>query len=373
MITAPYKVRFVEPDVHYSRIKGEIDSAMQDVLARGDLVCRSQLEDFEKNLAAFVGTRFAVGLNSGYHALHLSLIAAGVGKDDEVILPAHTFVACVSAVVHAGATPVLVDVGDDYNIDPDAVRRAITSKTKAVMPVHLNGLLCHMDSIMAVAKAHNLIVIEDAAQALGASLREKKAGSFGLTGCFSFYPFKVLGAFGDAGAITTDDEEIAIAVKRLRFNGEDRATGEYHGHGFTCLLDNLQAAVLDVKLRHLPSWLERRRQVANLYRDGLTDVGDLHLPHMNGDEDDASHIYQNYVVRTAQRDELVKHLKASGVEVLIHWPKPLWEHRALGLPTYQMKETEAICRQVLSLPMNAEISDESIHFVIAKIREFFGI
>ncbi len=365
-----YKVRFVEPNVHYQRMKAEIDGTIQDVLGRGDLIYRKDLKQFEQNLADFVGTRYAVGLNSGFHALHLSLIAAGIGPGDEVIVPAHTFVASVSAIVLVGATPVLVDVTEDYNMDMDAMERAITPKTKAVMPVHLNGRICDMERLMAAAAKHNLIVVEDAAQALGATFKGKMAGSFGLTGCFSFYPFKVLGALGDAGIVTTDDEEIATKIARLRYNGEDRETGEYHYHGFSCLLDNLHAAVLDVKLRHLPQWLMRRREVAELYRDGLSDVGDLRLPHFAGD---AYHdIYQNYVIRTPQRDALVSHLKENSVETLIHWPKPMWEHKGLGLETPQCPETEAICREVVSLPMNPEISDENVAYVIETIRQFYA-
>lgn len=365
-----YKVRFVEADVHYRRLKAEIDSTMQDVLARGDLIYRRDLKQFEQNLAAFVGTRYAVGLNSGFHALHLSLIAAGIGPGDEVIVPAHTFVASVSAIVLVGAKPVLVDVGPDYNMDMDACERAITPQTRAVMPVHLNGRVCNMDRLMALAEKHNLLVIEDAAQALGATYKGKKAGSFGLTGCFSFYPFKVLGALGDAGAITTDSEEIAVKAARLRYNGEDRETSEYHYHGFTCLLDNLQAAVLDVKLRHLPDWLERRRQVAEMYRQGLAGVGDLRLPHFAGPE--YHDIYQNYVIRTQHRDELRQYLKDNGIETLVHWPKPMWEHKGLELGEHHLPETEAICREVISLPMNPEISDEHVAYTIETIRRFYA-
>ncbi len=365
-----YKVRFVEPDVHYRRLKTEIDATIQDVLAKGDLIYRSQLRQFEKNLAAFVGTKYAVGLNSGFHALHLSCIAAGLGPGDEVIVPAHTFVASVSAIVLTGATPVLVDVKEDYNMDMDHAERAVTSRTKAIMPVHLNGRLCDMDRVMALARKHNLLVIEDAAQSLGATYQGKMAGSFGYAGCFSFYPFKVLGAFGDAGAITTDNEALATMAARLRYNGEDRETGEYHHHGFTCLLDNVQAAVLDVKLRYLPQWLQRRREVAHRYQQGLADIPELRLPHFDGDG--YHDIYQNYVIRTPRRDELVHYLKEHGVETLISWPKPMWEHKGLQLGVHHLPETEAICREVVSLPMNAEISDENVDYVIETIRRFYS-
>ena len=364
-----YKVRFIEPDVHYKNIKSEIDSTMQDVLSRGDLVYRSDLKNFEQNLADFVGTKFAVGLNSGFHALHLSLIALNIGSGDEVIVPAHTFVASISAIALVGATPVLVDVAEDYNMNVNTIENFITDKTKAIMPVYLNGRICDMDAIMQIAQKHNLMIIEDAAQALGTTFKNKKAGSFGNTGCFSFYPFKILGAFGDAGAITTNDEEVATKISRLRYNGEDRETGEYHCHGYTCLLDNLQAAVLDVKLKHLPNWLNRRIAIAQIYKEGLSNIGDLRLPHF---EKEGFHdIFQNYVIRTKKREELFNYLTENGVETLIHWRKPVWEHKALNLGNPNLPETTAICDEVISLPMNAEISDESVAQTIETVKKFF--
>jgi dTDP-4-amino-4,6-dideoxygalactose transaminase len=276
---------------------------------------------------------------------------------------AHTFVATISAVVHCGAKPVLVDVHPDYTMDPDALERAITPRTRAVIPVHLNGRLCDMGRIMSIAEARRLIVIEDAAQAIGA----RPAGTFGRAGCFSFYPLKMLGAFGDGGAVVTNDPELAEAVRRLRFNGEDRSTGEYHHHGFTALLDNVQAAALDVKLRHLPEWIEHRRRIAELYRRELP--SEVALPHFDGrGYDDA---FQNYVIRARRRDALREHLERRGVETLVHWPKPIWEHRALNLGAYRLPETEAMCREVLSLPMSAETTPEEVGIVGEAVREFF--
>ena len=273
------KVRFVEPAKLYRMIKGELDAAYFDVMSRGELIDRGHLRSFEENLARYVGTKYAVGLNSGYDALHMSLRAAGIGAGDEVILPAHTFVATCSAVVIVNATPVLVDVAKDFNIDVDKIEAAVTPRTKAIIAVHLSGYMADMPRIMRIAEKHNLVVIEDACQSLGSNIDGKMAGSIGLTGCWSFYPFKILGGYGDGGAITTNDPEVAIFSRRMRFNGEDRETGEYHGHGFTCLLDNLQAAFLDVKLRHLPAWIERRKAIAEMYRRGLSDLPDLLLPH----------------------------------------------------------------------------------------------
>src|SRR5258708_17330712 len=233
-----YRVRFVKPDEHYARLKGHIDNVLFNCLSKGDLINRSQLKDFEENLAAFVGTKYAVGVNSGYHAIALSLLAAGIGPGDEVITVGHTFVATVSAIVHCGARPVLIDVRSDHNMDPDLIGAAIHPRTKAIIPVHLNGRICEMDRIQEIAEKHNLTIIEDAAQGLGATFKGKGGGSFGLTGCFSFYPFKMLGCFGDGGAVTTDDPDIATAIVRIRYNGADRGPGEYSYPGYTALLRN---------------------------------------------------------------------------------------------------------------------------------------
>ena len=365
-----YRVPFIDPREHYRRLKGEIDFAITDTLAKGDLVLRQQLRDFEQHLAEFVGVKYAVGVNSCYHALYFSLLAAGIGPGDEVITVGHTFVATVSAIVHTGAKPVLVDVSDDYNMAPDEFEAAITPNTKAVIPVHLNGRVCDMDQIMASARNHGLAVIEDAAQALGATFQGKRAGAFGQAGCFSFYPFKSLGGLGDGGAVTTDDAEVARFCTLVRFNGEDRQTGEFHYHGYTALLDNVQAAVLDVKLRHLPDWIEHRRKIANLYRQGLEGVAGLRLPHFSGDQHFDS--YQNYVIRTAHRDELRQHLKSQGVETLIHWAKPMWEHKDLALENPGLAETESICREVISLPMSAETTTEHVDITVSCVRDFFA-
>jgi dTDP-4-amino-4,6-dideoxygalactose transaminase len=364
-----YRVPFVDPREHYRRLKGEIDTAITETLAKGDLVLREQLRSFERNLAAFVGVKYAVGVNSCYHALHFSLLAAGIGPGDEVITVAHTFVATISAIIHAGATPVLVDVGDDFNMDMACVERALTPRTRAVIPVHLNGRVCDMDRLSAIAAGHDLAVIEDAAQALGATFGGRRAGSFGATGCFSFYPFKALGGFGDGGAVTTDDPEIARIVTLLRFNGEDRETGEFHYHGYTALLDNVQAAVLDVKLRHLPSWIAHRRATAARYTAGLRGIDGVTLPPTDGSQYRDS--FQNYVIRTRRRDELRAFLRDRSVETLVHWPKPVWHHKALGLGEPDLPETERICREVISLPMSAETSDEHVDITVAAIREFF--
>jgi len=365
-----YRVPFVDPKKHYERLKSEIDSAIIGCLTRGDLVDRRDLKDFEVHFATFVGTKYAVGVNSGYHALQFSLQAAGVARGDEVITSGHTFVATVSAIVNVGAEPVLVDVADDFNLDPSAVEAAITPRTRAIIPVSLNGRVCAMERILTIASKHRLIVIEDSAQALGAKYHGRRADSFGTAAsCFSFFPFKILGGFGDGGAVTTNDAEIARTVKRLRYNGEDRTTGEYHHHGQTALLDNAQAAILDVKLPYLESWIEHRRKIAGIYHQGLADVADLRLPHF--DETNQRDTFQNYVIRTQQRDRLRNHLQVNGVETLIHWPKPMWCHSGLGLRDPGLANTERLCREVLSLPINAEISEQQAQIVVECVRSFY--
>jgi len=365
-----FKVPFVDPKAQYQKLKSEIDGAIGDCLTKGDLIFRQQLRDFEAHFASFVGVKYAVGLNSGYHALQFSLQAAGVGPGDEVITVAHTFVATVSAIVNVGAKPVLVEVSNDYNMDPDAIEAVITPSTKAIIPVSLNGRVCQMDRIIDIADKHNLVVIEDSAQALGAEFRSKRAGSFGLTGCFSFYPFKLLGGFGDGGAITTDKEEVARFVGRLRYNGEDRQTGEFHHHGQTALLDNVQAAVLDVKLRHLPDWIEHRRKIARLYCQGLEGIPGLGLPPYDGEGHfDA---FQNFVIRTRERDKLRDHLRNDGIETLVSWPKPMWQHQGLGLADPHLLKTVRLCHEVLSLPMSAETAPEQVEITVQSIRQFFS-
>jgi len=402
-----YKVPFVEPTKVYRMIKNELDAAYFAVMSNGDLIDRRQLRQFEENLAAFVGTKYAVGLNSGYDALHMSLRAAGIGHGDEVIVPAHTFVATASAVVNAGVKPVLVDVGKDFNIDCDKIEELIqfniqhsTFNIKAIIAVHLSGYMADMVRIMEIAEKYNLVVIEDACQSLGSSMKSngdkdnvelgmlngelknnnsklstqhstfaRGAGTWGLTGCWSFYPFKILGGYGDGGAITTDDPDVALFATRMRYNGEDRDTGEYHGHGFTCLLDNLQAAFLDVKLRYLPSWIVRRKEIAERYRSALSDIPDLLLPHYNDPRRD--HVYQNYTVRAKQGNDFSEYLKRNGVEVLTQFRKPYYRHEALTLEDRGFPETEALSREVCSLPMNVEIDDEQIEYVIKVVRAFY--
>ncbi len=366
----PQRIPFVAPSRVYAKLKKELDAAYFEVMSKGDLIDRKHLKLFESNLASFVGTKYAVGLNSGYDALHLSLRALGIKEGDEVLVPAHTFVATCSAVVNVGATPVLVDVASDFNINVNRIEEVVNDSTKAIIPVHLSGWMADMPAIIKLARKYNLSIVEDACQSLGSSINGIKAGAWGNTGCFSFYPFKILGGYGDGGAITTNDENIAIFTRRMRFNGEDRDTGEYHGHGFTCLMDNLQAALLDVKLQHLPEAILRRKKIAMKYYNSFRDLPELLLPHYNRPGFD--HVYQNYTIRSKQGSEFSNYLINNGIEVLTQFRKPYYKHKGLNLIDRGFPETEALSREVCSLPMSYELADDEIKYIIKTVRAFYG-
>src|ERR1700682_1963367 len=250
-------VRFWEPGKEFHRIETEVMDTMRDLLSRGDLIMRQQMLDFESHLASFVGTTDAVGVSNCTDGLRLLLEAVGIGPGDEVITVSHTFMAMMAVIHHVGATPVLVDVGDDHNMNVDLVEAAITPRTKAIMPVYLNGRLVRMDRLMEIAKKHDLLVLEDTAQALGGAYLGVRGGAWGIAGAFSFYPAKLLGAYGDAGAVVTSDPDLASRLRELRDHGRISKTG-FSGWGWNCRLDNLQAAILDLKLKKVTEWIGQR-------------------------------------------------------------------------------------------------------------------
>lgn len=367
-----WEVRFVDYPAQFKKMEGDIMSTIADVLSRGDLMLRHQLRDFEANLAAFVGTKYAVGMSNCTDALHLSLRAAGIGPGDEVITVSHTFVATVAAIHYVGAIPILIDIGDDHNMNVDLLERAITSRTKAILTVHLNGKLCAMKQLMTITEKHELLVIEDSAQALGASLDGKRGGSWDLAGCFSFYPAKMLGAFGDAGAMTTNNKEIADKVLSLRDHGRS-IPGEVTGWSFNCRLDNLQAALLDLKLKRLPEWITRRRELAAFYHQRLADLKQVRLPPPPTQDGPYYDVFQNYEIEAQNRDRLVVFLKEKGVEILIPWGgKGVHQFKALGLSHFNLPRTERLFRDVLMLPLTTELSNEQVEYVTDVIHEFYS-
>lgn len=360
-----YKVPFVAYKLQYNNLKQEIDKAMQDVLSRGDLIMRQDVEDFEKALADFIGVKHAIALNSGTDALFFSLKALGVERGDEVITVSHTFVASISSIVQAGAVPILVDVReDDYLMDMNLVEQAITEKTKAIIPVHLNGKMCDMQRLTEIAKRHNLAIVEDSAQSLGAEFNGKKAGSIGDTGCFSFYPAKILGCFGDGGALTINNDEIAKKIRLLRDHGQIVKT-EIECFGWNSRLDNLQAAVLNIKMKYLSEWIERRKEIAREYSKSLDGVVGIKLPVAEG-------VFQNYVIRAEKRDELFEFLKNRGVETLIKDPVPTHWQKGLNLFHFNLPVSEKLAKEVISLPMYPELTNEQVKYVVSQVKEFYG-
>lgn len=364
-----YKVRFVGYSRQYQQLKSEFNAVFEEIMSGGDFILRRHLEEFEKRIAEYVGTKYAIGVNTGTDALYLSCHALGFGPGDEVITVAHTFVATVGAIVQCGATPILIDVSDDFNIDADHIESAVTSKTKGIIPVHLNGHACNMEKIMGLAQKYNLKVIEDAAQALGASFKRKRCGSFGDTAIFSFYPAKMLGTAGDGGMVCTKDDGLALKLRAFRDNGRVENIEVIECYGWNTRLDNLHAAMLNMKFRYFEKWVTRRREIAGLYDEGLKGVDGLVThPRSNNDYFD---VYQNYVIRCKRRDDLVSHLRNSGVEVLVSWPKPLHNQRALGLSHFNLPKTERISAEVVSLPMYPELTDEEVQYVIEAVKKFF--
>jgi len=367
-----WKVRFIDYPAQYRSIEDELMGTIKDVLSKGDLILRKHVRDFEEHLAVFVGTRYAVGVSNCTDGLMLALRAAGIGPGDEVITVSHTFVASVAAIHHVGATPVLVDIGDDHLMDVGGLQAAITPRTRAIVPVHLNGRLCDMGRLMEIAQKHNLLVIEDAAQALGGSYEGKRGGSFGLAGCFSFYPAKILGAMGDAGAVVTNSEELANRVRLARDHGRT-PDGDIAAWSFNCRLDNLQAAILDLKLKYVPSWVNRRREIAQRYHRLLSPLRQLLLPPAPDASGLRYDVFQNYEVEADDRDRLVAHLKESGVEILIPSAgKAVHQFAALGLSHFRLPRTERLFRQVLLLPLNPELKDTEVDFVAHTIRNFYA-
>jgi dTDP-4-amino-4,6-dideoxygalactose transaminase len=364
-----HRVGFVNYPRQYQQLKKEFDAVFEEIMSGGDFILRRHVEEFEKHIAGYVGTKHAIGVNTGTDALYLSSHALEFGPGDEIITVAHTFVATVGAIVQCGATPVLIDIRDDFNMDVDQIEKAITSRTKGIIPVHLNGHACEMDVVMELAERYSLKLIEDAAQALGASYKGERCGSFGDTGIFSFYPAKMLGTAGDGGMVCTNDDALARRLRALRDNGRIDSVEVIECFGYCSRLDNLHAALLDMKFRYFDRWIERRREIAQLYDEGLSDIDGLIMPpRSKGGYFD---VYQNYVIRCKDRDKLVAHLQNSGVEVLISWPKPLHQQKALDLNHFNLPMTERISAEVVSLPMYPELTDEEVEFVIKATKNFF--
>lgn len=368
---APGRVPFLDLAAAHAELADELEDALARVLAGGRYVLGPEVEAFEERFAARLGVRHCVGVGCGLDALHLALEAMGVGPGDEVLVPATTYIATWLAVTRVGATVVPVEPRPDSgNIDPERLEAAVTPRTRAVVPVHLHGRPAEMDAIRAVAGRHGLLVLEDAAQAHGARHRGRPVGGLGDAAAWSFYPGKNLGALGDAGAVTTDDDALAGRLRRLRNYGSSRRY-LHPERGHNSRLDELQAAVLSVKLDRLDEWNARRAAVADAYREELADAP-VALPPGAGDDVHAWHVF---AVRTPHRDALAAHLEDAGVETLSHYPVPphlQGAYRDLGRGPGSLPVSEAIARETLSLPIGPHVAPGDVERVVAAVRGFDG-
>jgi dTDP-4-amino-4,6-dideoxygalactose transaminase len=364
------QVPFLDLKTPHQELKTEIFELWNEVYDNTAFANGPMVETFEKQFAQFCKTDYAVGVNSGTDALWAVLVALGIGPGDEVITVPNTFIATVEAIHNVGATPVLVDVKPDtYNMDPQKLEQAITPKTKAVIPVHIFGQMADMPEIQRIAAENNLKVIEDAAQAHGASCHGKHPGAFSDAACFSFYPGKNLGACGEGGAVVTNDTELAQAIIEFRHHGQ----ADKHKHdrfGWNNRMDGLQAAALSVKLKYLPSWNEARRQHAQQYYSLLDNVDNITLPE---EKEYNKHVYHVFAIRTSQRDQLMDHLQQNGIGCGIHYPTPAHLQKAfqyLGKKEGDYPVAEQCAREFVSLPMFPNLTEEQIEYTCNHIIQF---
>ncbi len=360
-------IQFMDFNSEYEAIHKEVIGAILLVLKRGWFILGEEVKQFEKEFADYLGVKYCVGVGNGLDALHLILRALNIGEGDEVIVPANTYIATLLAISYGGAKAVLVEPEENtYNINPELIQNAITKRTKAIMPVHLYGLSSDMDPINEIANAHKLFVIEDAAQAPGAEYKGKKCGSLGTAAGFSFYPTKNLGAYGDGGAVVTNDEEIADKVRLLRNYGS-RKKHYNEVKGFNSRLDEIQAAILRVKLKHLDEWNGRRRENAKIYLENIN-RDKIILPF---EPKGYKHIFHQFVIRYSERDNLQKSLKESVIGTLIHYPVP--PHHQEAYPEFHhlsLPVTEQIHREVLSLPISPVMSEDEVKTVVDAVNAY---
>lgn len=376
------KVPFVNFGLQYRNLQDEIDGVIRKCLEKGDFINRQELKDFEKNFARYIGVKHAIGVLSGTDALFLCLKALNIGPGDEVITVDHTYIATIDVIVHCGAKPVLVDVDyDTMNMDIAKLAEAISTQTRAIIPVHLNGRVAQMDYIKDVAARHNIPIIEDAAQACGASYAGEKAGSFGKAGCFSFYPSKPLGGIGEGGMITTNDDEFADKLLKLRHHGDEpgKKRGKIYCWGYNSILENINAAVLNQKLPYIEDWNNRRKEIAFKYEYGLRNyVKTPPCPDATMDQlfED---IYAYYTIKTDKRDELAAYLKTQDIETMVYLSVPNHKQEDIFSPHkfmdeyiyYSLEVSKRLSKECLCLPMYPEITDGQVEYVIEKVREFF--
>jgi dTDP-4-amino-4,6-dideoxygalactose transaminase len=363
-------IPFLDLKAQYLTIKDEIHDAISKVMDSTAFAGGPFVNQFEKEFAKFCDCKHAIGVGNGTDALWLSLIALGVGAGDEVITVPNTFIATAEAITYCGAQPVFVDIDEKtYTMNPSLLEAAITPKTKAIIPVHLFGQTADMDPIMAIAKARRLYVVEDACQAHGAKYKGRKAGSVGNTGCFSFYPGKNLGAYGEAGAVVTNDDTLAEKMRIFRDHGQ--AKKYYHSMiGWNARMDGIQGAVLSVKMKYIAEWNESRRKHAQRYNALLSTLNNVHIPY---EADNAKHVYHIYAIRIQERDRFMAYLADKGISTGIHYPVPIHLQKAysyLGLNKGTFPVAEQCALEFVSLPMFPELTSEQISYTVDAIKEF---
>lgn len=350
----------------------ELMQTLHGVLSRGAYILQKDLIEFEQQIQKLINVKHVLGVADGTNALKLALLAANIGIGDEVIMSSHTYIATAASVHFTGATPVLVECGKDHMIDPESVEKAVNSKTKVIMPTQLNGRTCNMERLGAVAEKNGLIIIEDAAQALCSKFKNKCAGTFGLAGTFSFYPAKLLGCFGDGGAVVTNNPDIAQKISLLRDHGRDE-NGDVIAWGTNSRLDNIQAAVLNVKLKTFINDIEKRRKIASIYDNELKDLRTLMLPPAPDEDDQHYDVYQNYELEAEQRDSLKEYLAKKGIGTIIQWGgKALHQLEGLGFDHVELPVVEAMTSRFLMLPMHTALEDEDVYYICKCIRQFYN-
>lgn len=372
-----YKVDFINSSYrrYYRAHRDEILKAIDKCFSLGNFVLRKDVLEFEGKLAKFVGTKYAVGVNSGTDALKLSYKVLGCGPGDEVITVGHTFISSIEEIVHLGAKPVLIDVKEDGLMDVSQIEKAITKRTVGIVPVHLSGKVCDMDEIMRIAKKYKLWVVEDACQALGAYWGDKKAGSIGHTGCFSFISPKTLGGAGDAGGIVTNDKKFYERLLLMR-NHWNITQGALHGFqpktpeimewGYNSRLDNIQAAILNIKIKYYPAMLKRRREIGMMYNKGLKGLPCI-LPIQQPKQ-----IYQEYIIKVKDMWKFKKHMDKKGVELLIRDTVPNHKLKGLGMDYFNLPVTERIAVESVRLPTYPELTNKEVKYIVDTIREYYA-
>ncbi|MDQ6699462.1 MAG: DegT/DnrJ/EryC1/StrS family aminotransferase [Acidobacteriota bacterium] len=368
--TVTRSVPFFDYPHIFASQEAELVDIFRDVGRRGAFILQKDLAAFEQDLAGFTGSKYALGVGNATDGLTIALLAAGIGAGDEVILCSHTMIATASAVYFAGAHPVPVEAGADHLIDPAAVERAITPRTRALMPTQLNGRTCDMHLLQSIADKHNLPIIEDAAQALGSKFKGRCAGTFGIASAISFYPAKVLGCLGDGGAVLTSDDAVYDRLLQLRDHGR-APDGEVVSWGMNTRLDNLQAAILHMQLKKYGEVVARRRAMARIYQDRLLDIAEVVLPPAPDSDSNHFDIFQNYEIEAERRDDLKRFLKDNGIGTLVQWGgQPVHQCSKLGF-TQHLPYTDRLFERMLMLPLNMSLQDEDVEYICEVVRMFY--